>query len=479
LLLTFAGQLISRIVATLASSSTQQKWERTRRAALAVTIATQREGGLWALPSSKTDMDRRVAKTGSQTDRIRSEESFGFPSISVTWSALTALAVNLGSPPRGELDNAIRAAEELRKENGAYGIRGPGWKAEDTILSSARHSAMALLAHLDFGEELRPRPTFEHMMETARWISEQALRSGGWAYRETLAIDDDLDPLSVAYALAALTEFASRYRANLDADFMHSAALAITAGYDRLISSSSDPYWTFEHVVAETQCADSLEVIRMVARATEGDVLRAARPTASADLKRRVTKMAQDVIGGGLPQTPRSKLPAFASSIGLLLTASELGMRLNDEVENIVTNYVFRQLSVRNIWESLTTWDWTVLARLAGRRCAANDSVGLSEVVGCSRRTRASSFAGRLTRQMLGPIPYPAQTAMLFALSRGNPGTVPRGRSALVYRALPGWARTILEQVPGAIVGYLLGLGANNLSWFGQEFEKLMRLLVR
>ena len=177
-------------------------WQGLQTTSLAIILATQREGGLWSLPASEHERALGYSSPGTAEARARREDAFGSESISLTWSALTALRHILGHVPGEILNDALRALDGLRSNSGGYGRRGNTWKAGMEVNESARHSAMALSLLLEHGAVASPTIHPTDCVKTVRWLTAKSFRKVDGPTKKLIAIkDQSLSPLGPRWRL--------------------------------------------------------------------------------------------------------------------------------------------------------------------------------------------------------------------------------------------------------------------------------------
>lgn len=437
-------------------------WRSLAKVALPVVMCSQRESGLWSLPTSDVDRTRLYARAGTKEARFRLSDPFGSDSITVTWRALHALRQAFGTIPPEVITSALRGVEDLRSRSGAYGRRREGWKADQAVNESARHTAMGMLVQLSFGDLVSPVARLHDSLPTVKWLLDAQLPDGGWAYQQA-HLENGAEPLSTAYVLYALSLFADRAGDSAIQEFGLEEALvrALGSGFSKLVLMRGDTIWRFEHDQRDTEIADATDVAWMLLQTSDSRFAARALTNGKPIAVDAASWIVKQCLAKGMPAQLGGRISSASASIHTLLLSRYLPPdQCSPEVlRNIalLEGAVLAFAGQRDFWRRMGAWNWAVLAELCARQSGITNTFDAS-LVEASLKVRQAGFSGGLLKQDVSswrsPIPTASGPPILYALSRGRPDQVPSTRLEAAYSSLPTWSRWMIPQVPGAAVGY-------------------------
>jgi len=305
---------------------------------------------------------------------------------------------------------------------------------------------------------------------TIRWLLDHQLTGGGWLYQEAHPKSGP-EPLSIACTIAALCEFERRAALTGECrDLLDPIDHAVAGAWDALMSLKGDSNWRFEHAHFETELSDTASVTIWLIKALNSGVLESTRPAARMQVLRMVRWLFNQSLINGLPSHVGGKLPSLPSTVGVALMYENL--RSEDREIDLrakaahLQGCVLNLVAVRQEQSVMTTWDWCELGELGQRLCPAVfvPPHGLLEQ---ASECRAAALSGTLTKDRLrkGAIPRQAHGPILYALSRGQPASVPSSWAKARFDNSPEWIRWTVLAVASASVGYYLQYALQQLRW--------------
>jgi hypothetical protein len=126
--------------------------------------------------------------------------------------------------------------------------------------------------------------------------------------------------------------------------------------------------------------------------------------------------------------------------------------------------YMLSKLGDGRILNSLTAWDWSLLAHLAKMKMPGNVSVWNSQDFALRvREVRYLALSGKLTQRSLSSIPPGARIAVAFANSRGNPQKIASGHLEALFNRWPQPIRYAAQKVVDNMIAAVCGLVAGSL----------------
>src|SRR4051812_33685234 len=92
----------------------RSKWLRIAEACSVLIPLAQRDTGLWGFPANYPDGRQAYASPGTKEEEDRLSGSFGYESITITWTALEALAGLFSRRPVGTFERALADIAQSR-----------------------------------------------------------------------------------------------------------------------------------------------------------------------------------------------------------------------------------------------------------------------------------------------------------------------------------------------------------------------------
>jgi hypothetical protein len=443
-------------------ASEKTRWTSINRASLAVTALSQRNSGLWVLPTSPKELSLTFASPSSAEHEIRSgekldaAESFGSESITVTWLALIALRGTLGRPPSFLVQSALTRLQKICK-NGAFGSVLPGIKDGLRINESARHTAMALLTRLDFSDESDPDARIRLLAPTADWLIRTRSKNG-WPYEVK---NPDIDePQTTAACLCALSCFLAEIERSCSAarsdEFGSKIRPALLAGFDGLLGLRRGDFW--EGIYPDTEVADNAFIFGLLSVGAKKGRLGHYVPSLTAELSDLRTRLAHRALTNGWPAFFSDIVPSLAATISVLLVMDDF-LRTNEKRElrdlrERAKSFIANELLGKGETSQLKTWDWVMLARLAPNYANPLSESERNSVIAQIKTMRENAANGTLTRQVLIGIPKIAHAAIWHSLTRGQ-RLVDRGFWQACLTQLRGHLTSVVRWVAGTIAAAL------------------------
>lgn len=458
------------------------KWQSIQRAALAVVVLSQRDEDrnerLWYFPTSLFEELQTLAPQGSVEaalkDQTRVESAyrrFGNASITVTWKALTALMAGTGEAPAASRD-VIRGLSEFQSADGAYGSKVPRQHGH-TINDCARHTAMALLIHMDFGEDRTPGAIMARFERPVRWLlGPAALGSGGWAFEQSSRSQQEgLGGTSTVACIMALARFVTVCgEGPLQANGLLGLIkdkLSLSLG--ALASSrTASGLWDLrnEGLPTETRVAESAYIISGIRYAiNNGELLSLVNDASNVllDMQRGLLDVGTP-LEQGWPAESGGLSVSLAATVCALHALSDLKPeQLRDKDRKLILSAeerLVRDIVRDNAWEFLRSWDWATLVELASHKVGPVPALDLSRLSGALTKVSAAKANGRVSPATLRGVPTEARAAVRYCLTRGlrvplrdTPSSKLRSASGEFVRK-SGWV--VWTVLISAAVGFLL-----------------------
>ncbi|HEY8697396.1 MAG TPA: hypothetical protein VIM02_07245 [Rhizomicrobium sp.] len=426
-------------------------WTDLARAAFVTVLSTQRTNGLWFRPTNAFDAKFTFAPPGTDEYKLRSDEAFGYGSITMTWWALKSLTSTIVLQPTF-LGSVIDAVQSYRAQNGAYGTPTGGWQAARKVNESARHTAMGILLLFEFGSRLDPRPSPELFEQSADWLLNTSFPEGGWPYQESNRADGP-EPMSTASAIRALWEYRNTYRTTKAAGKLAEIDTKVKLALNWLVSSMKGGRWQTVHPEFDT--VDTCFILELLCIANSQKPFQDEQLTSSdlvGELVRRFLESRRDGIW--TDNAERTEFTIY-SAVSALCFLSQWVPRSQFNPDDLEFQ-IRKRIEEKAVTDFMGTWDWCALLRLASTRSASAETVInygqlFDEVQGVRRLARA----GKLTRADASFAPRLCQDAMLYSLSHGDLPGIPSGRWELRYRRLPWWFQFILIPLLIALIAEL------------------------
>lgn len=442
---------------------TLRQWETVCRGAVAVVAATQREDGLWALPTTPDELGRTNAPPGTQEGKVRNEDPFGHASISATWWALDTWRLVLGHVPQRVVEEALAGIATQRNE-GMYGRHVHGFRVKPRVNASARHTSFALLCNLTFERALTEPPDFKYLSESFNWLLGVKLPDGGWAYEEATR-DRGVEPLTTIATIIAMASFVDRFGSEGGGGFDN----AIREAWHQLFDKRNGKLWLSDN--PQSEVTDTAFITYFILVAGELDYLRRLIPRIEAQTKevldfifdqyREVTAFGgwPGRIGGAGLSLPATACVLLAFGAARILPPPSMAERVSK-----AERYVLSALNNAQTQNSLSTWDWCLLARVARARISMESPFLKSQEFTLKlRELRRVALSGKLTQKTLSFVPAAARAAIAFANSRGYPAKVPSGRVEAWFNKLPRPLRYVAQKIADNVIAASCGLVAGAL----------------
>jgi hypothetical protein len=417
------------------------KWKRVQGAALSVVALSQRDEDpserLWYLPTSLFEELQTLAPPGSVEAKARDEvhvdrayRRFGYPSITVSWKALAAIATATSARPAAARE-VIRGLKEFQSPDGAYGSKVPRQHGH-TINECARHTAMALLIQMDFGEDQTPASLIARFERPISWLlGPAALPEGGWAFEQSVRSQQEgLGGTSTVACIMALSRFAAICGpATLKAKGVYELIQEQVSKSLRALAAhrTSSGTWDLrnEGLPTETRVAESAYIVSGIRYAVRAGALASLDEEAPEILR----DMQEGLLQVGLPLERGWPAEAAGLSVSPSATICALHALSDLKPHNLDTKErqlvaaaetrLLEELGRDNIWEFLRTWDWATLAELSSARVGP---IGLSEwskLYSTIVSVKQAKDASRLSRAVLRRLPMAARMAARYCLTRG------------------------------------------------------------
>lgn len=313
----------------------EAKWKPIQKAALTVTLLSQRdedrEERLWYFPASLFEELQTLAPADSDEAGSKAKPlsqaaygRFGNPSITVSWKALVAIEAATGARPVASRD-VIRDLAGFQSPDGAYGSkvpRHPGF----TINDCARHTAMALLIQMSFGNEQSPIATYSKFERPVRWlVGKAALPEGGWAFEQSeRSQSQGLGATSTVACIMALSKFVQMCgRGELEKDGLYTLIKdKVAQSFHALVTANISGTWDLrnEGLPFETRVAESSYIISGVRHAIRHAALSELAPRSAQMLR----ELQFDLLSVGIPLAHGWPSEVGGLTISLAATACAL-----------------------------------------------------------------------------------------------------------------------------------------------------------
>jgi hypothetical protein len=415
-------------------------WIQIRDVSFQVVLLTQRADQFWALPTISDEVKKTHAPAGSLDATIRNQEPFGFPSITVTFNALEALAAASGSKPTWVAPAALHAIETFRGKHGGYGTPVP--RKDGTGHNVVpRHTAMAVVSNLNFSNDV-PSTLIAHARPSIEWLLKNQLRLGGWPYDYSNP-EPMLGFLSTASAICALCHF-------LDCEPTQSALTrgarrAIPKSYDALVGTRHSGVWDGDGSTSDSQIDNAAFGLRLLKLADRRGRLSSLVPEHSPSLNQIIGDFSRTMIDGGWPDRVGEKPISPTSSIsGLQLvieTASHAGLDSNALLaveRTILASWKSDELPL-----AMEAWHWECLALLASAKAGPMSSAAQQTYRSRCEKVRRRWMTGKIRKSDLSDFRGNTKLALEFALTEGG---------ALRGNKFVGHAKRILAKIADDIV---------------------------
>ena len=419
------------------------KWEDVRNAAVAVTALTQRQEGLWSLPTSQFDLSLLFAPSGSLTERVRRREGFGFPSMGVTYVALEGLR-RCGAPMRESVARVLTGLPDFQQPDGAYGSLRPIANSPPQIIPSARHTGCGLLIALGFG----PAPEAHAPPEkTARWLvaRRNRLQDGGWAY--DIKQNRSLGPTTTAVCLAALCQFSSLHGL-LDGTFKRALSFAISSGLAALEQASEHGLWDTgpEGGPRATQVGDAGLVHWFLGHAESYGLSRHSENAGEilARLREQYYSLALPIGFPELPGSTQVGVEATISGLWGLLNTPRATQAIEDDRLEVMLKFVQSALREADCPHVLRTHDWAVLCHLGSQVCGPFGQLSALRLQRTVLAVERATSSGRLSWAEINRLPPLSRVPIAFALTKGAPDQLLQKGLDTWFQRLTEWRRGIM-----------------------------------
>jgi hypothetical protein len=346
--------------------SMEAAWTAIQEAALQVVLLSRREDGFWPLPTTVSEVSETYADVGTLEHKLRSANKFGSPSITVSFNALSALKAGLGEVPREIADHTLRQIDSHRGAHGGYGTPVPRM-GQTEVNAVPRHTAMAIVAHLEFNRTRSLENLRLHLEPSIDWLLLNQLKTGGWPYDRTSG-REMLGYVSTASTICAFQTYLDMFEDA--AKSKHKRLItAISKALVALAKAQKGGVWNGDGSPPENQVRDAAFALRLLLRANKEGLVAKSLPDFLATIDEMVIRFSSIVVAGGWPKRPLESASDFPATVSALFVIQVSGNPAKIEQEKLLA---FEATLLENWQDSdvaplLTAWNWQCLAILASR----------------------------------------------------------------------------------------------------------------
>jgi hypothetical protein len=408
-----------RIMSYQTPNSEIAKWTEIRDRAFHVVLLTCREDGFWALPTVRSEVRDTYSVPGAPEDNIRKSDKFGSPSITVSFNALTALASVLGAIPRLTADQTLAQIDTHRGRHGGYGSltqRMNQWE----VNAVPRHTAMAVIAHLEFGSGDAPDSLRKHLAPSISWLLSNQSKSGGWPYDWTNP-PHALGFLSTASAICALKMYLSLL-GDGDRQFTKLIPKAISKALVALATEQKDGVWSGDGSPLDKQVRDTAFALRLLQKVNREGQLDRLTPASSNLVGTMVERFAGGALNDGWPKRAGENVSNVAGSVSALAVILDAGdsAGIPPEKLRLVDATILKSWKTGDAPQHLAAWDWQCLAILASRVSGPITGSQATVIENSCQTLRAKLLIRKLKQNDLKKIDGSIRETVTFALTAGT-----------------------------------------------------------
>jgi hypothetical protein len=346
--------------------STEPSWTAIQEAALQVVLLSRREDGFWPLPTTLSEVSETYADVGTLEHKLRSANKFGSPSITVSFNALAALKAGLGEVPRETADLTLRQIDSHRGAHGGYGTPVPRM-GKTEVNAVPRHTAMAIMAHLEFNRTRSLENLRLHVEPSIDWLLLNQLKAGGWPYDRTSG-REMLGYVSTASSICAFQTYLDMFEDTARSKRKR-IITAISKALVALAKAQKGGIWNGDGSPPDNQVRDAAFALRLLLKGDKEGLVVKSLPDFLATIDEMIVRFSSIVVAGGWPKRPHESASDFAATVSALFVIQEAGNPAKIEQEKLLA---FEATLLENWQDSdvaplLTAWNWQCLSILASR----------------------------------------------------------------------------------------------------------------
>ena len=395
----------------------KRKWSEIRDAALHVVLLTRRSEGFWALPTVDTELGDTYSVAGTPEEKIRNGDKFGSPSITVSYNALCGLTDALGSRSRAIAAQTLAKIEDHRGKHGGYGSLVP--RMHQRIVNAVpRHTAMAIIAQLEFGSGDAASAVQRHLEPSIHWLLDNQLKSGGWPYDRTNP-QPVLGFISTASSICAIQMFLDKF-GPIDRKTNSKARSAIALAVAALTNNQRDGVWNGDNDGSppDKQVRDVAFALRLLLKAN----LNSHNSDASINITSMVERFSAIALEDGWPNAVTShqkNIAASASGLAVLIDSKNC-VGMPPEKVRLIEKGIIDCWGAGEAPPHLAAWDWQCLLFLSNKLSAPlSDSQALMIQRNCER-IRTKWLSGKLTDRDVSKLTEKIRDVIVFSLTEGE-----------------------------------------------------------
>jgi hypothetical protein len=462
----------------------RKQWRQIQLAALSVLTLSRRDEEpnerLWYHPASRFEELQTLAPPGSEEIKAKAQfvpdrafRKFGNASITVSWKALIAIETATDIRPIESREVIEDIAKFQSATTANYGSKIHRKDRNFSINENARHTAMALLVQMSFGEDQGPVTIFSRFERPVQWlITEAILPDGGWQFEQSEASKKQgIGATSTIACLMALCQFVKICnRAELkEAGLFEPIRDKVNLSLRALTAARVNGIWDLrnEGLAPETRIAESAYVVSGLRHAIRfGGLTELA--DGIIDVQQILRQLQLDLLSiaiplgqgwpadvGGLSISPAATICSLHALSDLPLEGlpREMCALISAAEERILTD-----IRRDNGWEFLRTWDWATLAELSTAKIgplAPSDWRALLKNIAAVHEAKS---LGQLSKSVLRRLPPESISAVQYCLTRGGAISLRDSAASNITNSIAEFLKRSGWGLWTAVISFFVGL---------------------